>query len=179
MPHHERRLRDVELVDDEPADERRPVRARRHFRRPVLIAALVGAAVVAVAAIGLARIANDQGSPISVLDRAQRSSDVLPDSGSGDFIATSARQLASDGNATFWVVLNREHLYCLVTTISGPAGGAGSTCGNSATLERGLVLGLNIGQVSVTAALVADGADAPSAPPSWERISENVFLGSY
>ena len=114
-----------------------------------------------------------------MFDRAQRTSDVLPESASGEFITTSARQLASNGNLTFWAALNQEQQYCLVAKISGPEGATGSTCGNLASLERGLVLSVRSGQVSITAAMVADGDAAPSAPPSWERISDNVFLGSY
>ncbi|QTE31106.1 hypothetical protein [Pengzhenrongella sicca] len=177
MASRERRLKDVELVDDEPPDEPGPVGARRLRRGAVLIVA-VGIAVVAVAAIGLARGSNDQGTPISLLDRARRTADALPDSGADDLIASSSRQVAQAGDATFWVARDETGLYCFVTAISGAEGGAGSTCGNRTTLERGIVLSLNVGAASVTAALVADGAAAPSAPGSWTRISDNVFLDS-
>jgi hypothetical protein len=145
-------MREVEVVDEEPADELRPARRRRLFPRPALVAHLVVAAVFAIAAVGLVEMANDHGPEVSVLDREQRASDTLPDVPADGLVATSSRRLAGDGNATFWVVLNQKHLYCFVVVISGPGGVAGSTCVSGAALAGGVRLSVNAGGVSVSAA---------------------------
>ncbi|RYV49287.1 hypothetical protein [Pengzhenrongella frigida] len=176
MSRGERRSNAVELLEDEQPDELRPVRVRRRFRHrhPVIVALLVGAAGVAVAA-GWAGAADGSGSQVSALGREQRSSDVLPEALAEGLVATSARRLASDGDATFWVALNGEDRYCFVATISG-LGAAGSACADESGLGRGVLLSINCPGTSVAAVLISDGTETPSVPGSWEQVSENVFV---
>jgi hypothetical protein len=176
MSRGERRFNTVELVEDEPVDEPRPATVRRQFRHPVIVALLVGAAGIVVAA-GLAGAANDSGSQVSALEREQRASDLLPAALAEGFVATSARRLVSDGDATFWAALNGENRYCFVATISG-LDIAGSACANEAGLGDGVLLSINSPGTSVSAVLVADGTATPSVPGSWVQVSENVFVGS-
>ena len=179
MARRERDLKDVELLEAEQAEDLHPAGVRIRVRRPVVVALLAGAAVVAIG-VGVALLVNGSHSPVSALDRAQRAADVLPDGLAVGSAASSSRQLASNAGATFWVVRDEQHRYCFVAVLTSPdATAAGSTCANEADLAHGVPLSVGTASSSISAVLVADGTEAPSVAGSWKRISENVFLSSH